>query len=224
MDIQNRMHPQRGRADESLPFGMAQFPRLLPIVTGALIGTSAAILYNSRPLLVALAIAGLLVLAGSLLFKNAQLYWLTIFVACLQLDVKKNLGDGVAVMDALGIDYMQYDFVPEIRASDLAMLMLTGIWIFDVVVNKRRFYFPKIAWIAVAYLAWAMLSSVKAPSAYLSFVELSRQLKFFFVFLYAANNIKTSSTLSWMGLVLLGSLCARGRYCGWRSRFTWPES
>ena len=51
--------------------------------------------------------------------------------------------------------------------------------------GRDRLYFPKVAYIFVLYLAYALITSLlTAPSFYLSFFEWGRQILYFLSFVY----------------------------------------
>jgi O-antigen ligase len=190
----------------------------LPVFGGATIGLFVSlVLYGAKPVLIYVVFAGLLVVLPSLFIKDVKLYWMTVFLLALQFDFKKNLVDGLEVLDALKIDTMQFVFTPEIRLSDLALLMLLGVWAHKVGFEGKLFDVPKRAWLAFGFLGWAILSAVKAPHLYLSVVELVRQSKFILIYLYAANNVDSKRTLKLIGIVLIPSFVLQagvtfGRY------------
>jgi len=66
--------------------------------------------------------------------------------------------------------------------------------------------FPPITWLAVGYLGTSLLSIVGAKSAYLGFVEIWQQIKYFIVYLFAVNCLDTKSVgrvLAAVGVVIL---------------------
>lgn len=169
---------------------------LVVLLAGCLIGALVSLLlYSTTPLYAALLPMGLGLLLPTLFLKNFRLYWFAIFLLSLQFIASKNLNDGVAVREALKIDYIIQHFTFEITATDLAMLMLCIIWVHDRLFYKRPLVFPPVGWFAVGYLGLALLSIVGSFSPYLGLVEISRQLKFFVVFLFAVNCLNSKSVL-----------------------------
>jgi O-Antigen ligase len=167
------------------------------------------LLYSTTPLYVALLPLGLALLLPTLFLKNFRLYWLAIFLLSLQLIASKNLNDGLAVREALKIDYIIQHFTFEITATDLAMLVLCIIWVNDRLFLKRPLTFPSIGWLAVGYLGLALLSIVGSYSPYLGLVELSRQLKFFIVFLFAVNCLDSKSVIRVLAIVCVVTLATQ---------------
>jgi O-antigen ligase len=153
------------------------------------------------PLLAIVAVVGCL---PALVVKEPQLYWLAVFLFSSALDIKKNLVDGLMIRAAFKMDYELPILVPEIRLSDLAFLMLLGLWLLRLMGRRERFLFPPVAWLILAYLGWAALSLLKAPNLYFGAVQLTREIKFFVVFLYAVNNIDSKR----MVRVIAGALLA----------------
>ena len=183
---------------------------LLVLFAGGGIGALISLLlYSTTPLYVALLPMGGALLLPTLFLKNFRLYWLAVFLLSLQFIASKNLNDGLAVMDALKIDYIIQHFTFEITATDLALLMLCIIWMNDALFNKKPLIFPPVAWLAVGYLGLALLSLVGARSPYLGLVEMSRQLKFFLVFLFAVNCLDSKSVVRVLAIVCVITLVAQ---------------
>lgn len=179
-----------------------------PILAGFVIasGMTVALMEVSLiwPVLVMAAIIGFL---PTLVVKEPQLYWLTLFLFTSALEIKKNLGDGFKIRAAFNMDYELPIFVPEIRLSDLAFLMLLGFWLLRLLGPRReRFRFPAVAWLAVGYLGWATISLLGAPNRYLGAVHLARDIKFFVIFLYAVNNIDSKRMVRVITAALLAVL------------------
>jgi hypothetical protein len=144
-------------------------------------------LYGTKMAYVALLPLGLAVLLPALLLKNFRLYWFAIFLLSLNFVVSKNLNDGVAVIEALKIEGLVTNFTFEITASDLVILILLGIWANDQMFHPRPLRFPPIGWMLIGYLAICLFSIIGTEFPYLGFVELTRQLKYFVVYLFALN-------------------------------------
>jgi hypothetical protein len=173
---------------------------------GALISL---LLYSTTPIYVALLPLGGALLLPTLFLQNFRLYWLAVFLLSLQFIASKNLNDAVAVREALKIDYTISQFTFEITATDLALLMLYFIWITDALFHKKPLIFPPVGWLAVGYLGLALLSIVGARSPYLGLVEISRQLKFFMVFLFAVNCLDSKSAVRVLAVVCVITLLAQ---------------
>ncbi|MGH6847368.1 MAG: O-antigen ligase family protein [Methylocella sp.] len=149
---------------------------------------------------------GLALVLSTVFVKNYRLYWFAIFLLSLQFTISKNLNDGLAVIDKLKIDYTIQNFVFEITATDLALLVLLAFWANDCLFHGKNMRFPPITWLAVGYLGISLLSLVGAESPYLGFVELSRQIKFFIVYLFAVNCLDSKSAvrvLAVVGVIIL---------------------
>ncbi len=174
---------------------------------GGGIGTLVALgLYVTKTTYVALLPFGLAMVLPTVFLKNFRLYWFAIFLLSLQFAISKNLNDGLAVVDALKIDYTIWNFTFDITVSDLALLVLLAIWANDHMFHGKPLRFPPVSWLAVGYLGICLLSTVGANSPYLGFVELSRQIKFFIVYLFAVNWLDSKSAvrvLAILGVIIL---------------------
>jgi O-antigen ligase len=162
---------------------------------------------------------GLLALLPMFVAKDIHLYWLTLFLFSLTFDIKKNLGDGFEIARRLKIDYLQPILLIELHLSDLSLLILIGLWFLSLATRQGKLFFPKLSYLALGYIGWAILSSFKAPIIYLSFVQLIRECKFFFIYLYVVNNIRSQRALKIMGAVLLVALALQGVITISRYRF-----
>ena len=169
----------------------ASRPRALPLAilgAGGAIGVVIALaLYGTKTGYVTLIPLGLAAILPSLTLKNARWYWFTIFLLSLQFQITKNLNDGFAVLDALGIDYLITHFTFDVSISDLALLALLVIWANDRLLQAKPIRFPTVSWLAVGYFVVALLSVLRAESKYLGAVEIFQQLKFFVAYLFAVN-------------------------------------
>jgi hypothetical protein len=175
---------------------------LLMLCLGCGIGTLVALaLYVTKTAYVALAPLGLALVLSTVFVKNFRLYWFAIFLLSLQLTISKNLNDGLAVIEELKIDYAIQNFTFQITASDLVLLVLLAFWANDSLFHGMPMRFPPITWLAVGYLGIALLSTVVAASPYLSFVELSQQIKFFIAYLFAVNCLDSKSAVRVLALV-----------------------
>jgi hypothetical protein len=155
---------------------------------------------------VALLCLGLALLLPTVFLKNVRLYWFAIFLLSLQFTVSKNLNDGLGVINDLKIDYTIWNFTFDITATDLALLVLLAIWANDRMFYAKPIRVPPVTWLAVGYLGTCLLSTIGAPSSYLGFVEISRQIKFFTVYLYAVNCLDSKSVvrvLAVVGVIIL---------------------
>jgi hypothetical protein len=183
----------------------------------------ALFLYVTKPLLVALPIAGLLVVMPTFLIRDKRLYWLGVFLLTLQFEISKNLNNGLAVIDRLNIDYTLWHFTFQIHATDLILTVLLFYWYAETLFKGQRPYFPRAAWLVVGFFGFSLLSLVAAPSAYLGLVELWRQLKFFVVFLYFVNNVDSKATLRLVAIMAVVILTIQGAVTVLRFETGWME-
>jgi O-Antigen ligase len=189
---------QRTRAGDRLV--SRQF--LLMLCLGCAIGTLVALaLEVTKTAYVGLAPLGLALVLSTVFVKNFRLYWFAIFLLSLQFTISKNLNDGLAVIEGLKIDYAIQNFTFQITASDLVLLVLLAFWANDSLFHGKPMRFPPVTWLAVGYLGIALLSTVVAASPYLSFVELSQQIKFFIAYLFAVNCLDSKSAVRVLAVV-----------------------
>jgi hypothetical protein len=180
------------------------FRPLLMLGGGGLVGTFVAFgLYTTKvayflllPLVVAVAL-------GATLFRNFRLYWFALFLLSMQLPIAKNLNDGYEIIRNLKIDYVIWNFTFQITVTDLVLLILLAIWFNDHQFHGKLLRFPRVAWLAVGYLGACLLSLIATPSPYLGLVQISLELKYFIVFLFAVNCLDTKDAVR--VLILVGA-------------------
>src|SRR5712691_4504321 len=175
---------------------------LLMLFLGGGIGIIVALgLYVTKVAYVGLLPFALALVLPTVFLKNFRLYWFAIFLLSLQFTIKKNLNNGLSIVNSLKIDYTIWNFTFEITVSDLAFLVLLAIWANDHMFHGKPLRFPPVSWLAVGYLGICLLSLVGANSPYLGFVELSRQIKFVIVFLFAVNWLDSKSAVRVLAIV-----------------------
>jgi hypothetical protein len=177
-------------------------PFLFVLCLGGGVGTLVALaLYVTKTAYVGMLPLGLALVLSTVFAKNYRLYWFAIFLLSLQFAISKNLNDGRSVIDELKIDYTIWSFTFEITASDLALLVLLAFWANDCLFHGKTMRFPPVTWLAVGFLGICLLSTVGAESPYLGFVEMSRQIKFFIVYLFSVNCLDSKSAVRVLAIV-----------------------
>jgi hypothetical protein len=186
-------------------------PFLLMLCLGAGIGALVALgLYATSTSSVALVPLAFIIGLPTLFLKNFRLYWFAIFLLSSQFLISKNLNDGLAVIDALKIDFIIDHFTFSVSVTDLALLVLLAIWTNDRLFHAKPFHFPPVSWLAVGYLGVALVSALAAPSRYLGLVEMSFQIKYFIGYLFAVNCLDSKSALRVLAVVAVIILVIQG--------------
>lgn len=180
-------------------------------------------LYVTKPLLIALPIAGLVVLMPTFIVRDKRLYWLGVFLLGLQFEISKNLNNGLAVIDRLKVDYTLWHFTFQVHATDVVLIVLLFYWFVETAFKRQGLYFPRAAWLVVGFFGFCFTSLVGAPSAYLGLVEISRQLKFFVLFLYVANNVSSKAALRLVAVMGVAILLIQGAVTLVRFETGWME-
>ena len=191
---------------------------------------TALVLFATKPLVVALPIAGLLLVMPTFVIRDKRHYWLGVFLFALQFEIQKNLNDGLAVRNLLNIDYTLWHFTFQVHATDVILAVLLFYWYIDLARRTQRPYFPRAGWLLIGFLGFCVLSLVAAPWPYLGMVEIWRQLKFFLVFLYIANNIDSKEQLRLVAVMAVAILAIQGamtlvRYeTGWMQHLAFGDA
>ncbi len=167
---------------------------IAPIVVGCIVATVAIFTLSAfRPTLIAAAFCGLAVFLPTLVLKEPKLYWLVLFIFSIQFDISKRLTTWMAEPWILFEKYgtpASGNLSIHFYLSDVILFMLMIPWVLKLVRRQERLYFPPLLYLPLAYLGWALFSSLlHAVSLHLSFFEWIRQLLYFVSLVYIANNI-----------------------------------
>jgi O-Antigen ligase len=184
--------------------GIRAFSRrfLFTLCAGGSIGVFVALgLYATKTAYVAVIPVALAAILPIAFVKNFRMYWFAVFLLSLQFGITKNLNDGLAVVNELKIDYTIWNFTFQIAATDLVLLVLLAIWANDHLFHGKPLRFPRVTWLAVGYLGICLLSTVGASSPYLGFVQISQEIKFFIVYLFAVNCLDSKSAIRLLAIV-----------------------
>lgn len=143
----------------------------------------------------AFALGGLALLIPTMVVENPQVYWLFLLVMSIPFDITKwlslSLVDPQALVKTYGMPMSNTTGI-EIYLSDVILVAVLLPWLARVCLRRVSIYFPKIAYLFVFYLGWALLVSlINATSLYLSLFELCRQVLWFLFFIYLINNVST---------------------------------
>lgn len=188
---------------------------LLPTLGGSFIALIAVFILRYSYVWVVLVTAGLGVFVLSLAAKDFKNYWLAVFVLVLPLEIKKMLVDSEPVLAFIS----RYGFPigelpgPVLYLSDLPFLVLITHWFFELIFRKQKIFFPKSNWLALAFIGWSGISLINTTVFSLGFFDLLRMVKFYFLYLYMANNVRSKETVRTMmkflliGMILQGLLC-----------------
>jgi O-antigen ligase len=168
---------------------------LISIPGGISVALTVAFLLSYPYVWTGLVIVGLTVGVLSLIAKDFKTYWMAIFALVLPLEIKKLLVDSEYVREIARIKGIPLGELPApvLHLSDLPFLVLIACWLFEIIYRKKKVFFPKSNWMALAFLTWASLSLIKAPAFSYGFFDLVRTFKFYLIYLYFANNIRSKS-------------------------------
>ena len=158
---------------------------------------------------------GLAVGVLSLIAKDFKTYWMAIFALVLPLEIKKLMISSDYVREIAQINGIPLGELPGpvLYLSDLPFLVLMAYWLIEIIYRKQKVFFPKSNWMALAFLAWASLSLINAPVLSYGIFDLLRTLKFYLLYLYFANNVRSKKEVKTLinffliGVILQGLLC-----------------
>ena len=152
----------------------------------------------------------LLGLLPALLMKDATPYWLSVYLFFLPFEVGKrftNLGQSSEdIVNTIGLPSTG-DIGAKFFPTDLALLALVIPWLLRVVTRRERISFPPVGYLLLAYMVWSGLASFfKSYNLSLSVAQLVHECKYFVVFLFALNVVKTQKLIGIVKLALVLSL------------------
>jgi O-Antigen ligase len=164
----------------------------------------------------AFVLGGFALLISTLVVKPPQAYWLFLLVLSMTFDITKWPSSSMVDLSlALGKTYgapISGTTGIEIYLSDMILLAMLLPWLARVCLRRTTLYFPKISYLFIFYLVWALfVSLLNAISLYLSVFELCRQILWFLYFVYLINNVSTPLQFRSVVLaVLLGFIISAG--------------
>ena len=148
-----------------------------------------------RPVLFAFAFGGLLILLPPLMMREPRAYWLFLFALSIPFDISKRTTTwmvqpldlynkyGLPASGTLSVD---------IYLADVVLIAMLIPWLVRLCLRHDSFYFPKIGYIFLLYLAYTLIVALlDAKSFYLSIFEWLRAILYFLAFIYVINNVVT---------------------------------
>ncbi len=163
-----------------------------------------------RPVLLALALGGLVVLIPTFVVRDERAYWLFLLALSIPFDVYKRTTSWIVEPYVLSSEYglpASGTLSIDIYVSDVVLLAMVLPWLARLSLRRDTFYFPKVGYIFVLYLIWALIvAMINAPSFYLSILEWCREILYALSFLYVINNVITRSQFRAIVLALFVGL------------------
>lgn len=190
---------------------------LAPVGGGVLVALITTLMLSTLPLRWTIAVlGGVLILLPVLMTQHVRMYGLGLFLFLLMMEANtgtnltNHLVDANELTDALGIPPVKTVGIL-VRPSDVVLLSMLLAWSLRIVGRKERIQLSRPAYFALAYLAWATLSSlIKAAYPFLSIVEFVQQVKYFLLFLYVSNVVGTKEFAKGLTRLLVIFLLVEG--------------
>jgi hypothetical protein len=140
-------------------------------------------------------LGGFVLLIPTMVLEDPKAYWLFLLVLSIPFDISKWLSawlvDSQTLVDLYGQPASGTTAV-ELYVTDVVLIAMLLPWLARVCMTREKLYFPKIGYLFLFYLGWALLVSIiNAESFYLAIFELCRQALYFLSFVYLINNITT---------------------------------
>jgi O-antigen ligase len=162
------------------------------------------------PLKVAFALGGLVLLVPTLIVRDPKAYGLFLLVFSIPIDISTHtttwLADPQVLLEQYGFQASGTSSV-DVYITDVVLMAMLLPWLAQLRRGRCTLYFPKIGYIFLLYLAWALVVSlVEAESLYLSIFEWIREIIYFMSFLYVVNNVVTRAQFRAVVLALFVGL------------------
>jgi hypothetical protein len=146
------------------------------------------------PAKLAFVLGGFALVIPTMVVEDPKAYWLFLLVLSIPFDISKLLSawlvDPQTLVDLYGSPFGTN--AVELYLTDVVLIAMLLPWLAQVCMRRQSLYFPKIGYLFVFYLAWALLVSlINAESFYLAIFELCRQAVYFLSFVYLINNVAT---------------------------------
>jgi hypothetical protein len=147
------------------------------------------------PAKLAFVLGGFALLIPTIVVEDPKAYWLFLLVLSIPFDISKLLStwlvDPQTLVDLYGSPASGTAAV-ELYLTDVVLIAMLLPWLARICLRRETLYFPKIGYLFVFYLFWALLLSlINAESFYLMIFELCRQAVYFLSFVYLINNVAT---------------------------------
>lgn len=166
------------------------------------------------PAKMAFILGGFALLIPTIVIRDPKIYWLFLLVLSIPFDISKWLSDpGLTqtLVDTYGFPGTGTDSL-EIYVTDVVLVAMLLPWLVRVCLRQEELYFPKVGYIFVFYLAWALLISlINAVAFSFTYFELCRQTLYFLSFVYLINNLTTRSQIrSVVWAIIVGFIISAG--------------
>ena len=181
-------------------------------VTGAIAAFAATVLLQLPVVWLALVAVGLLVFCGSLVARDAKIYWLSVFISAVPLNITKLFfwePDDVALIKRQFAIYINENLVPQMYLADLPLAMLIAIWAGEILQRRRRIEVPRAVVLMAAFLVWALFTVVTARLPLLGAAWLIYEVKLLVLFLWFVNARLSRADLRHVVAVLLVALAVQ---------------
>jgi hypothetical protein len=179
---------------------------------GVLTGLMTIVLLQASLTWILLLAAGLVVVTGSLVVRNARQYWLAVFLATIPLNITKLFfwtpEDVEVIKRTYGI-FINENLVPQLYLADLPLLVLLALWLGDIALRRQRIRIPSGVLTSIAFLVWCVTTLALARAPMLGFVWVLYEVKCLVMLLWFVNARLSRVDVRRAVAVLLLSLVAQ---------------
>ena len=141
------------------------------------------------------ALGGFAMVIPTMVVKDPRAYWLFLLIVSIPFDITKSLSVGIFDFQTLIRTYGEPASATiglDVYLTDIILVAMLLPWLARVCLRRTTVYFPKIGYLFVFYLAWALLVSlINARLLVLTMFELFRECLYFLTFVYLINNVST---------------------------------
>lgn len=183
---------------------------LIIVAAGLLAGVVAVAANSASPKWAVILAVALLGAMPLLVVRPIEYYLLPIYFVLLTVEtqgisIDKFFVDGAMLLRVYGVP-PSGEVGLFVYPSDIVMLSMVTLWLIPVLSGRRAVDVHQFGKVFALFLGWSAIASLLASEvAYLSISELIRQMKFFVIFLFAANFMRSRHFLRWF--MYIGLLC-----------------
>lgn len=194
---------------------------LVIILISACLALSIHLVMSFKLTIAVAGIVGILVFISQLFVKDKKRFWFVVFLLVLPLAASKILGSREAMLSVLGKSGVPGGAspAPVVFFSDIILFILIIIWATRLVFQKEKLFLPKPAIFLAAFIFWAGLSFVNSVNFSYSGFELLRLVKFFLIYIFIANNIKSKKDVRTLVVCLAVGVILQGIVCTLQYKF-----
>jgi hypothetical protein len=180
------------------------------VALGVLLALVTIMVMSDSPVRLVALLGVIALLLPTLMVKEKKAYWLFLLVLSMSIGLNARTTRWLADVGTLFHDYgppARESLSLDLYLADIFLIAMLVPWLARLMLKRAKFFFPKIGYLFILYLAWALIISlIEARSVYLAAFEWCREVLFFLSFVYLINNVVTRAHFRAVALALVVGL------------------